>query len=296
MKIKLDMREPALYEHLEKLINSDINKEKIELVIENLHLGDVVLTDTDSINNEVTSVIIERKTLSDLAMSIRDGRYNEQSFRLNNYPLPNHNIVYLIEGQASDYNSKYMSKTIKYSTLVSAMTSIQYFKGFSLYRTNNVKESADYIFYYIDKISREKSSGKTPYYIESAQNATDIYTEASVDNQVQYNEQDSKQSSVEYCKVVKKTKKNENITVDNIGEIMLMQIPGISSQSSIAIMNKFKTIKSLMMCLENDKTCLDDVLLDIKTSTGKSRRLTKSCINNIFKFMLQKDNDVQIST
>lgn len=290
MKIKIDMREPALYEQLNKLVSSDINKENIELVCENLNLGDIILTDVDENGNEIVLIIIERKTLSDLAMSIRDGRYNEQSFRLNNYPLPNHNIIYLIEGQQSEYNNKFASKSIKYTTLVSAMTSIQYFKGFSVYRTNNVKETAEYIFYSIDKISREKSSGKIPYYVEQPKH--DVSSSETL-NEMQEADQE-KQSSIDYCKVIKKTKKNDNITVDNIGEIMLMQIPGISSQSSIAIMNKFKTIKSLMNCLETDKTCLDDVLLDTKTSTGKSRRLTKSCINNVFKFMLQKDNDVQI--
>ena len=40
---------------------------------------------------------------------------------------------------------------------------------------------------------------------------------------------------------IKKVKK-ENITEDNIGEIMLCQIPGISSVTSLAIMEKFKTI------------------------------------------------------
>jgi crossover junction endonuclease MUS81 len=298
MKIKLDMREPALYEQLNKITSSDINKEQIELISENLHLGDVVLTDVDSNNNEVILVIIERKSLSDLAMSIRDGRYNEQSFRLNNYPLPNHNIIYLIEGQASDYNNKYMSKSIKYNTLISAMASIQYFKGFSLYRTNNVKETAEYIFHYADKISREKSSGKIPYYNNVTTNVlnADVNLSTTTVNAHDTTEPDEKQSSIDYCKVIKKSKKNENITVSNIGEIMLMQIPGISSQSSISIMNKFKTIKSLVNCLENDKTCLDDICLDTKTSTGKSRRLTKSSINNIFKFMLQTDNDIQIST
>ena len=41
--------------------------------------------------------LIERKSLNDLESSIKDGRYNEQSLRLDKYDLANHNIYYLIE-------------------------------------------------------------------------------------------------------------------------------------------------------------------------------------------------------
>ena len=40
------------------------------------------------------------------------------------------------------------------------------------------------------------------------------------------------------AEVVKKVKK-ENITPENIGEIILSQIPGVSSHTSQIIMNKF---------------------------------------------------------
>ena len=39
-----------------------------------------------------------KKTVNDLLSSIVDGRYKEQSLRLDNYNLHNHNIIYLIEG------------------------------------------------------------------------------------------------------------------------------------------------------------------------------------------------------
>jgi hypothetical protein len=49
----------------------------------------------------------------------------------------------------------------------------------------------------------------------------------------------------EYCSVIKKVKK-ENITPDNIGEIMLCQIPGISSTTAIAILKEFQTLPKLL--------------------------------------------------
>ena len=94
MLIKIDTREKDLY-NLCKLEYNDIS-------FETLDLGDIIICDEN--NNE--KLIIERKTLYDLASSIKDGRYAEQSYRLNNCELHNHNIVYLIEGNLSMYNPK----------------------------------------------------------------------------------------------------------------------------------------------------------------------------------------------
>ena len=77
MKIKIDIREKKLIPLL-KALNRDYNY-NLEIIEERLDLGDIIVCDKD--NNEL--LIIERKTLSDLAASIRDGRYMEQSFRLN---------------------------------------------------------------------------------------------------------------------------------------------------------------------------------------------------------------------
>ena len=50
-----------------------------ELVSSKLDLGDIII----STNEDEELMIIERKSLNDLASSIKDGRYAEQSYRLN---------------------------------------------------------------------------------------------------------------------------------------------------------------------------------------------------------------------
>ena len=55
-------------------------------------LGDVIIC-----NEEEEKVVIERKSLTDLEASIKDGRYEEQSYRLNGLPHHNHNIIYIID-------------------------------------------------------------------------------------------------------------------------------------------------------------------------------------------------------
>ena len=66
------------------------NKKKQKCCVEfkQLDLGDIIICDEEG--SEL--LMFERKTPSDLASSIIDGRYNEQSFRLSNYKLHNHNI------------------------------------------------------------------------------------------------------------------------------------------------------------------------------------------------------------
>ena len=46
------------------------------------------------INLEKNLLIIERKSLADLESSIKDGRYENQSYRLDGLPVINHNIYY----------------------------------------------------------------------------------------------------------------------------------------------------------------------------------------------------------
>jgi ERCC4-type nuclease len=94
-----------------------------------------------------------------------------------------------------------------------------------------------------------------------------------------------KESDKDYISVVKKVKK-ENITPENIAEIMLCQIPGISSVTAIAIMDKFKTIPDLINEIQQNDNCLKDI--SYQNSKGQSRKINKTSLANIVKFLLKK--------
>jgi plasmid maintenance system antidote protein VapI len=85
-----------------------------------------------------------------------------------------------------------------------------------------------------------------------------------------------------YCTVVKKVKK-DNVTPENIGEIILCQIPGISAVTAIAIMKKFGTFPQLIKELQSNINCLDDIVCETK---GKTRKIGKNCIENIKKYLV----------
>ena len=262
MLIKIDCREIKLQQlcHASLADTPDANA-NIKLVSESLPLGDIIIC--DDTGNE--KVLIERKSLADLAASIRDGRYSEQGFRLNQCSLHNHQIYYVIEGDLRYYRP--FKGLPDKKALLSAMVSMSYFKGFSLYRTINLEETAEWLLHFAKKIQKEGADA-APFYAQ-AQNA----------------EHPQNAEQQEYAKVVASRVKKDHITPQNIGEIMLAQIPSVSSASAAAIVSKFSTIANLIITLQQDPTCLNDITICNKN--GQAKKLTKPCINNIYDFLVK---------
>ena len=255
--------------------NAKFNKMKIE----QLHIGDIVFED----DSGKTILIFERKTLNDLAASIKDGRYNEQSFRLDKEPTHNHNIIYIIEGDFERYNEK--RTHISKKTLMSSMFSLLYYKGFSVLRTNTICETADTIVFFADKYDKTITNEKNrkPYYelnTSSSENGG-LSTDAVIRELKEVTETEE---SEKYCGVVKGHKeKNEYITPENINIIMLSCIPGINSKTATQIMSEYKTVQNLLYQLEKDPACLNTFML--KTELGSMRKINKNCVDNIKKFL-----------
>jgi ERCC4-type nuclease len=275
MIIKIDNREHELIRLCKHFIETGPMYKGLEIVIDTLPLGDVILCE-----NNTEKLIIERKSLGDLASSIKDGRYEEQSYRLNGLPHHNHNIMYLIEGDLSKMSSFNSFKDrIDKTTLYSAMFSLNYYKGFSVLRSMHTEESALLICNMAYKLN--KSSDKHAFYSNSMSNSTttSCSNEKSADQEIAAEETDEPPS---YCNVIKKVKK-ENITPDNIGEIMLCQIPGISATSAIAVMKEFHTVHNLIAKINENELCLKDI--SYLNAKGQSRRINKTVIANIIKYL-----------
>ena len=265
MLIRIDNREQDLIQLVNQLILTIPAFKDLQVTVEVLPLGDIILTE-----NESDKVMIERKSVADLLASIKDGRYEEQSYRLNGLQgHANHNTIYLIEGDVNKINNIKNERMTAYS----AMFSLNYYKGFSVFRTFNIDETALFICNTAAKMIR--TPDKSPYYqIKFLQNTDgDTVTEPQVN------------TSKDYVGLVKTVKK-DNITPDNIAEIMLCQIPGISAATAISIMEKFKTLSNLIASVEADPTCLNNIYNT--TANGQQRKINKNCIDNIVKFLIQK--------
>jgi ERCC4-type nuclease len=278
MLITLDTRENELIarcKHYKEI--SPIYKD-LEFAVSPLPIGDVVIS-----KNGIDLIMIERKSISDLSASIKDGRYEEQSYRLNGSAMHNHNIVYLIEGDTTRIN-QFNFRTDK-TTIYSAMFSLNHYKGFSVLRSMNLDESALIICNMAYKINRE--GNKPAFYLNSTEknNAKDSTQYTTQDKDNKEKEKDQEESPLEYCTVVKKVKK-ENITQENIGEIMLCQIPGISSVSAIAIMKEFKTVNNLILQLNENIECIKNI--SYTNSKGQIRKIPKNIVDNIILYLSKK--------
>ncbi len=280
MIIKIDTRETALLQQiLCQTTNIPVFK-NIQVKLETLPIGDIIISD-----DVEDKIIIERKSVNDLLSSIKDGRYEEQSYRLNGLSHHNHNIVYLIEGDVNKMNRFKSDTSVEKLTLYSAMFSLNYYKGFSMFRSFNMEETATIICNMAYKMGKDLN--KKPYYQTKFQTEMPINETGEpsiITNEIDISE-DVQVTDKDYVGVVKKVKK-ENITPDNIGEIMLCQIPGISSVTALAVMEKYKTIPNLIKELENDCDSMKD--LSYTNSKGQVRKINKMCIANIVKFLLKK--------
>jgi len=260
MILKIDVRENDLIEHIKGIIQNKFAYQCMEVRVETLPIGDVIISDSN--NNDL--VIIERKTVNDLLASIVDGRYEEQSHRLSGSEINNHNIIYLIEGDINKIN-RFKDNSSNKTTFYSSIFSLNYYKGFSVQRTFSIEETALFICNTVYKLKKGIEEKKIPYFNSNVKN------------------NDSEEPEP-YVNVIKKVKK-ENITPENIGEIMLCQIPGISSTSAIAVMKEFKTVKNLLLKINENEACLKEI--SYINAKGQTRKINKTVIGNIIKYLKQ---------
>jgi len=243
MEIVIDYREKSLIDKINTLLPK---YENLKVITENLDIGDIIIR----FENKII-IIFERKTLNDLLSSIKDGRYREQSLRLSASQIENHNIIYLIEGQTTFLGD---NKRI----VQSAIFSLNYYKGFSVYRSENITDTASTILNIGSKLLKEKD--KQPYYPKSNERKED-----------------------DYISTIKK-KKSDNINKDNFLDIILCQIPSISEITAKAISSEYKTVDNLINKLKENKDCLND--LKYMTAKNQERKISKTSISNIINFLI----------
>jgi len=199
MELILDCREKGLIERIP------------DATVKQLVLGDAML-----VYEGKELVLIERKTIADFASSISDGRYREQSERLMACDIPNHNILYLVEGSFKNYKLG-MPK----STLLATMTSLLYGKGFSVVRTESLEDTVEFIESMRKKLDKEKG------YAQPKEGASEV-----------------------------KKQKRDRITPETIDGFMLAQIPSVSTATAKAILAVYPTLFSLTSALKADPDCL----------------------------------------
>ena len=274
--IIIDFREKEIIKHC-----SEMNK-NIEIKTENLLLGDIL----------IDKLLIERKTINDLAASIVDGRYREQSFRLLKAIDEGYKVFYFIEGNMDLYTG-----AISKNTLVSTIYSLTH-KGFQVLLTKNSKDTAFFLLQFAEKMKKDtekmkkdtekmkKDTEKMKKDAETMKKDTEtmkkdtetniLTTETSEISKIDANSEIK--VTYENTQGIIQTKKNKNITKDNISVFMLCQIPGISTTTAGILLEKYGHISSLIYAMkENPK--------EIEEFRNKDKKLNKNIIKNLNEFL-----------
>lgn len=255
MKIICDYREHNIYNCLVKKIEKDKNYENVSVEKTNLNIGDFV----------IGGYIIERKTLSDLASSIIDGRYKEQSSRLDEY-IQEHLeeqpvVMYFIEGSLDLFTCGY---NINKDKLISACISLMCKKNYKVFLTRHVNETCDFLLKICFKLANEF-----------------INSEA----------ENGGASQINICNNIAKQrfKKSNQINRDNIGIIMLSSIPNISASIAVQLLEPFDNdIYLFLKELRENETYLDNIKL--ATKDGKERKLSKNIKERVMELCGKNNN------
>ena len=224
LTIVIDCRERALIEAMRRIGAPNLE-------VRQLALGDMLLEWSGE-----AMLLVERKSVSDLLASIRDGRYGEQSFRLqraDGLPAP-HNIVYLLEGSTLRLCAAEKQRCL------SAMASCHFFKGFGVWHAENVQDTAEWLAATANKLARELAAGTARPFYRARRPPQGQEEGGGGQGQQQEEEHEEHEEHDEegegYCSVVKRVKK-ENLTAANIGSVVLCQVPGFSAAGATAVMN-----------------------------------------------------------
>jgi ERCC4-type nuclease len=232
----------------EQGIISLLNDKNIPHSVESLDLGDMCVRGEDG----CIFALFERKTIQDLLSSISDGRYEEQSFRLQECGLEKNKIFYIIEGNIEKYIGKGKGLYSR-STVHSCLFSLTYVKGFSLLCANSIHHTCELLEKFYMKIKSEPPSlsGAPPKtYLDSL-----------------------------------KVKKKGNLTDEMVGVMMLAQIPKVSKAVAEELLGRHdNSLKKLISALESEPECLDKMSIPI--ANNKTRKISKPCVENIKKYLL----------
>ena len=290
MKIfcRIDTRERKLIQIIKPLFESRYrDKYDIHLDICNLDLGDIIITD----EQENTLLVIERKTLSDLIASIKDGRYKNQSQRLNALNLENNKIVYLIEGNVMFPN---ITSTQR-DQILSSCFSLSHVKGFSLFKSTNIQETAEYIlrvcykFLKNDLSSEETKSKVTENIIDFSENDK-INMENSIclstDSINPSEDMLEKPNEALSCSLVdiKKMKKSKHINSENIHIMILCQVPGISEKTAKTIVEQFKSSYDFISYIRDNREEFSKKTIHWIGQEGKPVKIRKDVAQRLLEY------------
>lgn len=224
---------------------------KILIEVRRLPVGDGIwIARHKHVGSEyVLDFIVERKNVDDLRSSIRDNRYKEQKVRILRSGLKR--LIYLVEG---DPNALESAESIK-----TACMTTEILEGFDVQRTSGLGDTLRKYGYLTQSI--------TQYY-------------NSLDNQ-------DKNENIPLCppfnKFIQRCQELDKMTVSDVFATQLMQVPQVTEDVAIAVLDLYPTVSSLARAyshLDGD-TCAQEELLKKQSNNV----INGVASRNIFQFV-----------
>lgn len=224
---------------------------KILIEVRRLPVGDGIwIARHKHVGSEyVLDFIVERKNVDDLRSSIRDNRYKEQKVRILRSGLKR--LIYLVEG---DPNALESAESIK-----TACMTTEILEGFDVQRTSGLGDTLRKYGYLTQSI--------TQYY-------------NSLDNQ-------DKNENIARCppfnKFIQRCQELDKMTVSDVFATQLMQVPQVTEDVAIAVLDLYPTVSSLARAyshLDGD-TCAQEELLKKQSNNV----INGVASRNIFQFV-----------
>lgn len=216
-----------------KIIENIRTEFKIQIEVRRLPVGDGIwIARHKHLGSEyILDFIIERKNVDDLRCSIRDNRYRDQKLRLLRCGLKK--LIYVVEG---DPNSSEAAESIK-----TACFTTEILEGFDVQRTTGLGDTLRRYGYLTHAIAQ-------------------YYT-------LQFPE--DKQNSLGVClcppfdEFIRRCQNLDKMTVSDVFAIQLMQVPQVTEEVAIAVLDLYPTLLSLARAyslLEGDICAQEEML------------------------------------
>lgn len=252
----------------------------------NLNLGDFLWIAREKVDIEegtfvqrqpkelVLPYIVERKRLDDLWQSVKDGRYEEQKFRMKGCGLGH--LFYLIEdhpkqqqfwGRAGGGGNLVTPEAIEQAI---ANTAVQ--EGFTIKKTADQKATIEYLTIFTRLLSK-KYSGLT---LSSC-------TQTDLSEGLVANRDTTLLQFTEFNDASRKTKK---LQLQEVFAKMLLRLKGLSADMAQAIIQQFPTPNSLISAFSkvHSETAKLKIIQDISYGLEAKRKIPKSVAEAILKF------------
>ncbi|KAJ6414427.1 hypothetical protein OIU84_003428 [Salix udensis] len=239
-----------------KLVECICKEHKIKIQVRRLPVGDGIWIARHKylLSEYVLDFIVERKKVDDLRSSIRDNRYRDQKLRLLRCGLKK--LIYLVEG---DPNSSEAAESIK-----TACFTTEILEGFDVQRTNSLRDTL--------KKYAHITLSITQYY------------------RLQLPEDQSKSTRVcpPFDEFIKRCQDLDKMTVSDVFAIQLMQVPQVTEETAVAVLNLYPTILSLARAyslLDGDVSAQEDML-----RKQSSNAVSAVASRNIFQLVWGNDH------